>query len=166
VNPDHLVTALWATAGWVAFATAGHFVVFHLFQVKHRARTVVCLWGLALIGYLWTGMVLEVDHWRVTYGGVVLFCAFILYMPFYYTISNSLSVQMLIRMEAAPYDLSIEEVRQGFRLDEMLAGRLEILVVSGYLVQNGTRFAMTARARVLAQSFLFMKSLWRLGPGG
>ena len=102
----------------------------------------------------------------MAYGGVVLFCAFILYMPFYYTVSNSLSVQMLIRMEAAPDDLSVEELRQGFRMDELLAGRLAILVASGYLVQKGTRFAMTVRARVVAQSFRFMKSLWRLGPGG
>jgi len=166
VNPDHLVTALWASAGWAAFAAAGHFVVFHLFQVKHRARTVVCLWCLALIGYVWTGLVLEVDRWRMAYGGVVLFCAFILYMPFYYTVSNSLSVQMLIRMEAAPDDLSVEELRQGFGMEELLAGRLAILVASGYLVQKGTRFAMTVKARMVAQSFRFMKSLWRLGPGG
>lgn len=166
MNPDHLVTALWASAGWVAVAVASHFVVFHLFQVEHRARTLVCLWGLALIGYLWTGLVLQVDPWRIVYGGVLLFCAFILYMPFYYTVSNSLSIQMLIRMEAAPDDLSVEELRQRFRMDELLTVRLAILVASGYLVQKEARFTMTAKTRVVAHSFRFMKSLWRLGPGG
>ena len=114
MNPDHLVTALWASAGWVAFAVAAHFAVFYLFRVERRARTLVCLWGLALVGYLWTGLVLEVDRWRIAYGGVALFCAFILYFPFYYTVSNSLSVQMLIRMQAAPDGLSVEELRQAF----------------------------------------------------
>jgi hypothetical protein len=100
------------------------------------------------------------------YGGGVLFCAFILYMPFYYTVSNSLSVQMLIRMQAAPDGLSVEGLRQDFPMEELLAGRLVTLVASGYVVRTGERFVITAKARVLARSFLFMKALWRLGPGG
>ena len=166
MNPDHLVTALWASAGWVAFAVAAHLAAFHLVRVERRARTLVSFWGLALMGYLWSGLVLEVDRWRIAYGGVVLFCAFILYMPFYYTVSNSLSVRMLIRMQAAPDGLSVEEVRQGLPMDEFLAGRLATLVASDYLVPEGMRFAMTAKARVVAQSFRFVKALWRLGPGG
>ena len=166
MNPDHLVTALWASAGWVAFAVAAHFAVFYLFQVERRARTLVCLWGLALVGYLWTGLVLEVDRWRIAYGGGVLFCAFILYIPFYYTVSNSLSVQMLIRMRAAPDGLSVEALRRAFPMEDLLAGRLVTLVASGYVVRTGKRFVMTAKARVLARSFLRVKALWRLGPGG
>ena len=166
MSPDHLITALWASAGWVAFAVAGHFVAFHLVRVVHRPRTLVCVWGLALVGFLWTGLVLQVDRWRISYGGVLLFCAFILYMPFYYTVSNSLSVQMLIRLEAAPDGLSIEELRQGFRMDELVDGRLAILVASDYLVQEGERFALTVKARIVAHCFRFMKLLWRLGPGG
>ena len=166
MNPDDLVTALWASAGWVAFAVAAHFAVFHLFRVERRARTLVCLWGLALVGYLWTGLVLEVDCWRIAYGGVALFCAFILYFPFYYTVSNSLSVQMLIRMQAAPDGLSVEALRQAFPMEDLLAGRLVTLVASGYVVRTGKRFVMTAKARVLARSFLRVKALWRLGPGG
>ncbi|HLF49489.1 MAG TPA: hypothetical protein VJA45_08935 [Methylomirabilota bacterium] len=166
MNPDHLVTALWASAGWVAAAVAAHFAVFSLFRVERRARTLVCVWGLALVGYLGTGLVLEVDRWRIAYGGVVLFCAFILYMPFYYTVSNSLSIQMLIKMRAAPDGLSVEGLRQDFPMEELLAGRLVTLAASGYVVRTGERFVITAKARVLARSFLFIKALWRLGPGG
>ncbi len=51
-------------------------------------------------------------------------------------------------------------------MEELLAGRLVALVASGYLVRKGERFVITAKARGLARSFLLMKALRRLGPGG
>lgn len=166
MRPDDLSSALWAGAGWVAFAVAAHFAVFHLVQVERRARTLLCLWGAALLGYLWTGLVLELDRWRIVYGAVTLGCAFILYMPFYYTLAASLSVQMLIDIGGEPGGLSQEELSGRYPADEILEDRLETLVASGYLVRQEARFALTAKAGLITRPFSLVKALWRLGPGG
>ena len=166
MKPDDLYTALWASAGWVAFAAAAHFTVFHLVQVERRARTLVSLWGLALMGYLWTGLVLELERWRIVCGGGALFCAFILYMPFYYTVAASQSVQMLIELAHEPGGLTLVELRARNPADEVLAGRLETLLAAGYLIPQARRVALTPKARIMVNAFHFVRKLWRLGPGG
>jgi hypothetical protein len=166
VSPNDLYTALWAGAGWVAITVAAHFAVFHLVQVQRRARTLICLWGLALMGYLWTGLVLELDRWRIVYGAVVLFGAFILYMPFYYTVSASQSVRMLIELAEEPGGLTVSELKERNPIDEVLQGRLETLLASGYVFRREARFALTAKARLVVRVFRFVRALWRLGPGG
>jgi hypothetical protein len=166
VRPDDLHAALWASTGWIAFAVAAHFAVFHLVQVERRARTLVFLWGAALIGYLWTGLVLELDRWRILYGAVVLFCAFILYMPFHYTVSAAQSVQMLIELAQEPEGLTVSELRRRNPIDEVLQGRFETLLASGYVLRHEGRFALTAKARLVVRVFRLVRALWHLGPGG
>lgn len=166
MRPNDLYTALWASAGWVAIAVVAHYAVFHVVQVERRARTLVCLWGVALMGYLWTGLVFELDRWRIVYGAVVLFGAFILYMPFYYTVSASQSVRMLIELAEEPDGLTVSELREKNPIDEVLQGRLETLLASGYVSRHETQFAPTAKARLVVRVFRLVRALWRLGPGG
>jgi hypothetical protein len=165
VRADDLSTALWASAGWVAVAVIAHFAVFHVVQVERRARTLISLWGLALMGNLWTGLVLELDRWRIVYGAVTLFGAFILYMPFYYTVSASQSVRMLIELAGEP-GLTVGELRARRPTDEVLGGRFETLLASGYVSRHEARYALTAKARLLVRVFRLVRALWRLGPGG
>lgn len=166
MRPDDLLAALWASAGWVAVVVAAHFTVFHLVQVERRARTLVSLWGLGLMGYLWTGLVLDLDRWRIVYGTMTLGCAFTLYMPFYYTLAASQSVQMLIDIAREPDGLTVTELRLRYPTDEILEGRLATLVVSGYLAPQGRRVVLTPKARLVTRPFSLVKALWRLGPGG
>jgi len=166
VRPDDLSTALWASAGWVAVAVIAHFAVFHVVQVERRARTLISLWGLALMGDLWTGLVLELDRWRIVYGAVTLFGAFILYTPFYYTVSASQSVRMLIELAGEPDGLTVPDLRSRHPIDEVLGGRFETLLASGYVLQHDERYALTAKARLLVRVFRLVRALWRLGPGG
>jgi hypothetical protein len=166
VRPNDLYTALWASAGWVGFAVVAHFAIFHLVQVERRARTLVCLWGVVLIGLLWTGLILELDRWRIVYGAVVLLCAFILYMPFYYTVSAAQSVQMLIELARQPDGLGVSELRLRNPIDEVLAGRFETLLGSGYVFALETRYALNPKARLIVRVFRFVRKIWRLGPGG
>ncbi|HET8576162.1 MAG TPA: hypothetical protein VFO18_03615 [Methylomirabilota bacterium] len=166
MRPNDLSTALWAAAGWVAFAVAAHFAVFRLVQVERRARTLVSLWGVALMGFLWTSLMLEVERWRIVFGGVALFSAFILYLPFYYTVAASQSVRMLIELAREPDGLTITELRERNPVEEVLFGRLETLLAAGYLIRQGPRVALAPKARVIVGVFRFVRSLWRLGPGG
>jgi Ca2+/Na+ antiporter len=80
VSADALGTALTAGAIWTAAAVAGHFAVFHMVQVEHRARTLTLLFAGAAFATLWTCLLLDVDWWRRLYGMSVVACAFLLYI--------------------------------------------------------------------------------------
>lgn len=166
MTADILSTALLLSAIWVILVVVGHFALFHLVRVEPRARALVGLFVAGLVGYLLTCIGFRVNDWRIAYGAVVLFCAFILYMPFYYSIAASLSVRMLIEIDGAPKGLSLDDLRRRIQIEKVLAGRLQILVAAGYLSHAGERFAITVRGRAIAQPFRLIKALWRLGPGG
>ena len=166
MNPDALGTALRAGAAWTAAAMIGHFVIFHFARVEHRARTVTLLFTLAALAALWTGLLLDVDRWRAVYGVVVVGCSFLLYMPFYYTVAASQSVQLVIEVRAAPHGLSREQIRRRYPVQETLAGRLETLAWAGYIVGVDGRFALTFKGRLVCLPFRAVKKLWRLGAGG
>ena len=166
MSADALGTALTVGAAWTAAAVAGHFAIFHVVQVEHRARTLTLLFSCAAFATLWTCLLLDVDRWRTLYGMSVVACAFLLYMPFYYTVAASQSVQLVIDIHGAPDGLSVEEIRARYPVDEILAGRLETLLWAGYVTEMDGRFALTGKGRLVSRPFRAVKALWRLGPGG
>ena len=161
-----LGTALAAGVVWTAAAVAGHFAIFHLVQVEHRARTLTLLFACAAFATLWTCLLLDVDRSRTLFGMSVVACAFLLYMPFYYTVAASQSVQLVIDIHAAPGGLSVEEIRGRYPLDEILAGRFETLIWAGFVTEMDGRFVLTGKGRLTSRPFRAVKALWRLGPGG
>ena len=163
---DALAAAAVSSAAWLAAAVVGHGLLFRCVRVERRARAIVSLFAAAAIGHTLTARLLGVDGWRTAYGLVALFCAFILYMPMYYTIAASLSVGLLIDLARAPRGCAIEEVRARFDAERVLDGRLATLVRSGYAVRVGDRYRATVKGRLMAEAFNIVKQLWRLGPGG
>ena len=161
-----LEIALTAGAVWTAAAVAGHFAIFHMVEVEHRARTLTLLFAGAAFATLGMCLLLDVDRWRTLYGMSMVACAYLLYMPFYYTVSASQSVQLVIDIHAAPDGLSVEELRGRHPVDEILAGRLETLLWAGYVTEVDGRFALTGKGRLTSRPFRAVKALWRLGPGG
>jgi hypothetical protein len=166
MSADALGTALTAGAVWTAAAVAGHLAIFHMVQVEHRARTLTLLFAGAAVATLWTCLLLDVDRWRTLLGMSAVACAYLLYMPFYYTIAASQSVQLVIDIHAAPHGLSVEEIRARYPVDEILAGRLETLLWAGYVTAMDGRFTLTGKGRLTSRPFRAVKALWRLGPGG
>lgn len=163
---DPLVLALaWGVAA-VAAAVLGQVAVFRGFRVRRRARSIVLLWAAAGAGQVAAAAGSGVDAWRIACGLVALGGAFVLYMPLYYTVAASLSVQMLVRMEATPDGLAVAELRDPAALRRLLAGRVETLVASGYLRRAPGGVTPTAKGRLLAAAFLALERLWRLEPGG
>ena len=166
MSADALGTALTTGAVWTAAVVAGHFALFHMVQVEHRARTLTLLFAGAAFATLWTCLLLDVDRWRTLYGMSVIACAFLLYMPFYYTVAASQSVQLVIDIHAAANGLSVQEIRGRYPVDEILAGRLETLLWAGYVTEMDGRFVLTGKGRLISRPFRAVKALWRLGPGG
>lgn len=91
----------------------------------------------------------------------------VLYLPLVYTITHSLSVATLILLDAAPEGcLGEAGLARHFTSDEFARARLEAMTASGYLTSTGGRYRPTARGAALAQTFRWLKALWKLGPGG
>lgn len=102
------------------------------------------------------------------YGVLIIFSLFIVYMPFYYTIATSLSVQTLIALEGSPDKrLSMDELRSRFASHDTVSKRLLIMVNNGYLDADAAgRYHTTLKGHRVSQCFGYLKELWRLGPGG
>jgi hypothetical protein len=104
---------------------------------------------------------------NVFYADLALLCAFVLYMPFYYTIAMSLSVQTMISLQAtAEGNAPLTELHGRFASRSILDGRLESMVANSYLSRRGACFGLTRKGRLTARVFQWFKARWQLGPGG
>src|SRR5690242_15799203 len=98
---------------WFLLFVAAHVGTFATRPVKNRSGAILLLFGLALLGALLAATyipvtvvpgVVPISH-RVMAplaALLVMACCFVLYMPFYYTIATSLSVQTVIAIDDAP----------------------------------------------------------------
>lgn len=103
----------------------------------------------------------------IVYGILVMVCLFILYMPFYYTIATSLSVQSLIFLETnSKRSLTVDDLREHFASREIVAGRLAVMALNGYLREESGRYFIAPKGHRIAVFFSYLKDLWKLGPGG
>src|ERR1017187_8415395 len=104
---------------WFFIFLAIHVLWFHLVTVERCAKLILSILGWCFIAHLSTVLLLDGGVQptsqiilRMCYGSLVMGCLFILYMPFYYTIATSLSVQTLIRLESVSTKvLRITELR-------------------------------------------------------
>jgi hypothetical protein len=100
-------------------------------------------------------------------GLLVMGCLFVLYMPFFFTIATSLSVQTMILVERSPGGRAeVQELRERFASRQLVAGRLQSMVANGYLVREGDCYRVTTKGRLVARLFGVLKHAWRLGAGG
>jgi hypothetical protein len=159
------VLGLASGLAWLGGALLAHVVIFSLVRVERRARTLVGIFAAAGAGHLVTATLAGLDAWRAGYGLVLIGCGFLCYMPLYYTIAASQSVQMLIAV-AASGELPVDELRRMYAVEQVFAGRLDTLVGAGYMARTAAGYAPTAKGRLVARVFCAVKAGWRLGPGG
>jgi hypothetical protein len=107
---------------------------------------------------------LDLDTHRILCGAVLIFCAFILYMPFYYVLATSFSVRMLLEIRRARPPLSPGGLRALYPGAVVLGDRLATLSASGYALKVGEFYVLTSKGRLVARVFGAVKSLWRPGP--
>jgi hypothetical protein len=144
----------------------GHFALFGLARVRRRALALVALFVAGSLGTgLWCSA-LGIDGWRTLCAVALLPCAFILYMPLYYTVSKSFSARMLRDLSRDPGGLARDALAARYPTRDIVVGRLETLAASGYLRQDGDRLVLTSKGRFTARAFALVKRGWGLGPGG
>lgn len=108
--------------------------------------------GSWLLGALW--------------GSLTFLCLYVLYMPFYFVVMTSLSVESLIMLDKAGGSLRISRLQDRFTFEAFAADRFATMVRNGILRQTPDGYVVTEKGRQTIRPFLFIKSLWRLGAGG
>jgi hypothetical protein len=130
--------------------------------------------AVALVAGLWLG-VIALQGSVVAHGGWLMgsvwglltyFGFFVLYMPFYYTIVASLSVQSIILIRRQPNGTEIAELREQFASRRLIEQRLATMAINGFLARNNGSYTVTAKGRILGRAFSLIKKGWRLGDGG
>jgi len=159
---------------WFSVFLAVHIIWFHMIYVERRARFIMVTYACCLTGNVGTVFAADTGAMsvaqmalRIFYGSLVMGCLFVLYMPFFYTIATSLSVQTLVCLEESPKRaLNLGALQQRFASPAIVAGRLDVMVTSGYLTVRAGTYSVTSKGRAIAKFFGYLKEIWRLGPGG
>jgi hypothetical protein len=162
--------------GLAAFTlfVAAKVVVFRSIPVDRRLAAIVRVFGAcALLACLASVGLSTLPGARVgllegcVYAIGTMLCLFVLYMPFYYVIATSLSVETLVLIYCAPNGaLPAEHFRGRPALLLLLGERLESMAASGNLAKAGDGYVATEKGRRVARFFSALKAYWRLGPGG
>ncbi len=153
---------------WFVVFLVGHASLFHLREVRRRSLNIVVSFSGALIACVVSSVaaVTNGSFPMAGFGGVVIMLSlFVLYMPFYYTIATSLSVQTLIEIQRE-HQMPLDQLKAAFVSKCLLQRRLEAMVLSGLLQRHGSSFRLTRKGRLVARLSRCVKLLWRLGPGG
>ncbi|HWE52235.1 MAG TPA: hypothetical protein VG273_20740 [Bryobacteraceae bacterium] len=149
-------------------------VLFHWKYVENCFSLIIRIFFGCVAGHIVTVLLLNSQSlnraptWAVlVYGFVVLGCLFILYMPFYYNVVNSLSIQTLVLLGNSPdKTLPLAELRHRFAGPPIVTGRLDTMVANHYLENRNGRYGVTKKGRMVARLFGGLKDFWKMGPGG
>lgn len=100
------------------------------------------------------------------WGALTFLGLFVLYMPFYYVVMTSLSVRTLLLLCEAGGRIERIAIARRFTDERFVTDRLETMLANGLLIRRNERYAITDKGAALARAALFVKALWKLGPGG
>lgn len=101
------------------------------------------------------------------WGVLVYISLFALYMPFFYTVTASLSVCTVVLLaKATDNSLPIAILMKKFGSHDLVAKRLLVMAQHGLLSQRGNEYWLTCKGWLVARAFAALKQFWRLGPGG
>jgi len=161
--------ALLGGAGFLGFVST-QWLILHWLSPASRARVLAVAFAAWFVGIAVMTWVLG-DAMTGRLSGVIvavmtMSCLFVLYAPFYYVLSNSLSLQSMIVLLESKGSLGREALYGRFASTALVEGRLSTMERSGYVTRDAARFRITERGRRLIAPFLLLKSLWRMGPGG
>ncbi|OAI39519.1 hypothetical protein AYO40_05655 [Planctomycetaceae bacterium SCGC AG-212-D15] len=172
-----MMVGIFSGCAWFLTFLVCHLALFHWRPLRNRFKAIARIFMTAALGHGLTALVLtprgpglhrEPVVWVAFISGwLVMACLFVLYMPFFFSIGTSLSIQTMILVErSANGRAAVEDLREAFASKQLVAGRLETMVANGYLVCEADRYRVTAKGRLVAAVFGCLKRAWRLGAGG
>ena len=158
---------------WLAVIVLAHFIVLWTTAPSVRPRISQTVFFIGIVGILLTLVLLSAEVSKtalafyalaamLTYGALL-----VLYLPFYYSVVASLSLQSLIMLNKQPDDsLPITELRERFASIQLVKKRMATMAANGFVTQHGNAYVLSAKGRFFASTFLWIKTFWKLGPGG
>ncbi len=165
-----MLTGMLLGIGWFGVFALAHVALFHFRDVERRFLAIARIFGLAVLGVVASAWLIRgygVGVVTVLVGSLVMGSLFVLYMPFYYTLSASLSVRTLLALKGAPDGRApLAQLVERFSSVEVVRGRLETMAANGYLRREGEAYRLTPKGLWVATVFRAIKKIWRLGPGG
>ena len=165
-----MLVGLLLGTGWFCAFVLAHVALFHFREVTKRFVIIARLFGITVmadLGSTWLVAGGEGNVLGLLSGIVAMAALFVLYMPFYYTISASLSVRTLLVLDLAPAGRApLDRLVERFASTEAVRERLETMAANGYLLREGEAYRLTQKGRWVARPFRAIKKVWRLGPGG
>ena len=162
-----MTSALASALIWFTIFLIGHLIYFNVNPAAMRAKFMMNLLLIALLGHLASAMLLLQSDMVMSllWGWLTILCLFVLYMPFYYVIATSLSVQSMILVQTKG-QYPLRQLQEAFVSRTLVGDRLSTMVANGYLVEVNGHYCLTPKGRRVARIFLFFKGLWKLGAGG
>lgn len=165
-----------------------HFIIFHNRKIKYRFLTLTRIFYALIPLYIFLYIIIPADalvilpaDLRVAPGiviglskifnfliGLVIYLfLFFGYCQFYFIVDRSVSVRIMIELEKHPQKKMIkEEIKKVYDLDDFLSRRLKHMLDSKYITQGSGYYTNTAKGRLHAKVFKFLKEYLRLGIGG
>ena len=141
--------------------------IFHSRNVANKSSLILKLYGISLAGCLVSTLMLEKSLLEAFYSLIFIFSLFILYMPFYYTVSSSVSVQTMVFIkEKGKGKSSTHELKNVFASSDVIRYKLESMANSHMIAYREGYYSLTRKGEMVARFFQFMKKIWRTGPGG
>lgn len=93
-------------------------------------------------------------------------CAFVLYMPFVFVVSSSLSIDSVLLLQKNGGFMQRAALYDRFASRDAALRRFEIMRANGMVTGEDGRYRLTAKAARMARFFVCVKRLWKLWPGG
>ena len=170
-----LAIAVLCSIGWFLCFMVSHITLMHVGHLIRVSTVIIRCFAFSTTGCIVTIVCLKESLWDapalgwiVAIGAAVLLmcCAFVLYMPLVFTISNSITGDTLVWLDrrdgAAPRD----QLYSVFVSTAALQHRLKNMNENTLVSLQGCRYKLTKKGILVARFFRAMKELWQLGPGG
>lgn len=160
---------------WFGVFLLIHFAVFHARHIENCFSVIMRILVACIAGHLATvGLTHAADLTEplvrgaaLLYGLLTMAALYILYMPFFYNVVNSLSIQTLVllsRTEQGRLPLAVLHERFGSRA--IVTNRLQTMVINGYLSVDNGAYRLTEKGESMVRIFGGLKEFWRMGAGG
>jgi len=158
-----------------------HVLVFRVRQPLNRWRTVQRLAIVFLFGYVATYYSAPETNWlgilssphglpkmiACANGAVWYVFLFLTYGQIYFLIDRGVSARIMIELLAdGKNGLSEEEIAQRYSPNALEKRRLDDMVYGQYVVCVNRQYCLTKKGRYMGRTFLLLKHLLRLYPGG
>jgi len=156
-----------------------HLIAFRVKPKQQRSKTILIAYAGAILGHIATvaAVTLILPTWMDALGSnaalssisglMTLACLFVLYMPFYYTLNTSLSVETLVLILSNGGRMQVERVIERFSSQKFILDRLETMRRNAYLKPDGQGgYTLSSKGAWVGLKLSLIKRWLNLGSGG